>query len=152
MAGPMGSGKTTRALRIAAETGARFLSLDRTIRDFNKPLRDLTDYESLMKEALEVLAPDALQALKGNRSVVFDFGGGMAHWPWLSSLAKKVGAKIEIYHFDVALEERRRRVQKRNVEKPDGVYFFTVSDDEFSQSKTKTDLPPEGDEVTVIRS
>jgi hypothetical protein len=89
--------------------------------------------------------------LKENRSVVFDFGGGMAHWPWIQSLAEKAGAKIEIYHFEIPLEERKRRIQKRNLEKPDGVYFFAVSDEHFNQSKTRTEPPPEGDGVKVIK-
>lgn len=37
MSGPMGSGKTTMALKIANETDAIFQSLDGAIKDFNEP-------------------------------------------------------------------------------------------------------------------
>jgi len=41
MVGPMGSGKTTLALKIARERGALFQSLDGTIKNFNEPIGDL---------------------------------------------------------------------------------------------------------------
>ncbi len=41
MAGPMGSGKTTLALKIAKEQNAFFQSLDGTIKNLNEPIGDL---------------------------------------------------------------------------------------------------------------
>ena len=118
MVGPMGSGKTTLALKIAKEKGAYFQSLDGTIKSFNEPIGDLQGYERLMPKAIDLMFSRALEALKNGQSVVFD----IARWPWLMELADATDAKIEIYHFEISTEERWRRVQKRNEEKPENVY------------------------------
>lgn len=137
MVGPMGSGKTTLALKIAHETGALFQSLDGTIKAFNEPIGDLQGYENLMPKALNLMFSNALQALKRGQSVVFDVG----RWPWLMELAEAGDAKIEIYSFDISSEERWRRVQKRNEEKPTNVYHWTMSKEEFDRQGPRRNLP-----------
>lgn len=137
MVGPMGSGKTTLALKIAKETGALFQSLDGTIKGFNEPIADLKDYENLMPKALNLMYANALAALKSGRSVVFDVG----RWPWLMELANEADAKIETYYFEVPAEERWRRVQKRNQEKPEGVYHWTMTKEEFDSQDPRRHLP-----------
>lgn len=100
MAGSDESGKTTQALKIAQWTGAHFFSLEETINSFNRTILTLHDYEMAMYEALKQIAEKAILILSNNRSVVFDFGGGELHWPWLREIAEIVGAKIEIYDFE----------------------------------------------------
>jgi predicted kinase len=146
MIGPMGSGKTTLALKIANETGALFQSLDGTIKDLNEPIGDLAGYERLMPKALEKMYTKALAALKSGRHVVFD----VARWPWLMELANEVDAKIEIYHFNISTEERWRRVQKRNHEKPENVYHFTMSKEEFDRQDPRRHLPSPIPGLTLI--
>ncbi len=131
MAGPMGSGKTTLALKIAKEQGSFFQSLDGTIKNLNEPIEDLQGYERLMPKALNLMFLRALEALKSGQSVVFDVG----RWPWLMELAEAADAKIEIYYFEISSEERWRRVQKRNDEKPENVYHWTMSKEEFDAQK-----------------
>lgn len=152
MTGGMGSGKTTFALRLAKEKGALFLSLDKTIKDFNQPIHSLEDYESYMKRALEKMSAKALRALQADQSVIFDFGGGMPHRAWLLQMARAAGAQIEIYHLEVPREERKRRVQQRNLEKVEGVFHFHMSDEEFErQNKQEPSPPPVEEGVQVIR-
>lgn len=43
MTGGNGSGKTTYALKISKEKSALFLSLDKTIQDFNQPIQSYED-------------------------------------------------------------------------------------------------------------
>lgn len=137
MIGPMGSGKTTLALKIANEQGAFFQSLDGTIKNFNEPIGDLQGYERLMPKALDLMFSRALEALKNGQSVVFDVG----RWPWLMDLADAANAKIEIYYFEISSEERWRRVQKRNDEKPENVYHWTMSKEEFDAQDPRRNLP-----------
>lgn len=146
MVGPMGSGKTTMALKIAKEKGALFGSLDGTIKSFNQPIRDLKDYESHMERALDLLYARALAALSKGQSVVFDVG----RWTWLKELADEADAKIEIYYFEIPAEERWRRVQKRNQEKPENVYHFTMSKEEFDSQNPHHTPPPPTPGLTVI--
>lgn len=139
MVGPMGSGKTTRALKIAKEEVALFQTLDGTIKGFNEPIGDLKGYERLMPKALDLMFSRALQALKSGQPVVFDVG----RWPWLMELADAADAKIEIHNFEISSEERWRRVQKRNNEKPEHVYHWTMSKEEFDENANlQRSLPP----------
>lgn len=146
MVGPMGSGKTTLALKIAKEKSALFGSLDGTIKSFNQPINDLKDYERHMAKALDVLFARAIEALKKGQSVVFD----ICRWPQLKDLADEVDAKIEIYYFDIPAEERWRRVQKRNQEKPVGVYYWTMSREEFDAQDFHRKLPPPMEGIKII--
>lgn len=147
MIGPMGSGKTTLALKIAKETGALFQTLDGTIKDFNEPVEDLQGYERLMPKALDVMYAKALAALKSGRHVVFD----VARWPWMMELANEADAKIEIYYFEISKEERWRRVQKRNQEKQEGVYHWTMSKEEFEAQDPTRKLPDTMPGLTLIK-
>jgi len=137
MVGPMGSGKTTLALKIASKKGALFGSLDGTIKSFNQPINDSKDYESLMPKALGVMYARALHALRNGQSVVFDVG----RWTWLKELADEANANIEIYYFEIPADERWRRVQKRNQEQPENVYHWTMTKEEFDSQNPHCNLP-----------
>jgi predicted kinase len=147
MVGPMGSGKTTLALKIAKEQGALFQSLDGTIKGFNQPIGDLNGYENLMPKALDTMYTKAIQALKNGQSVVFDVG----RWPWLMELANAADTKIEIYYFEISAEERWRRVQKRNHEKPENVYHWTMTKEELESQSPIRHLPPPMPGLKVIK-
>lgn len=143
----MGSGKTTLALKIAQEQGAVFQSLDRTVKDFNEPVRNLSEYEGLMAKAKELMYLRALEVLKNGQSVVFD----VAPWPWIYDLAREADALMEIYYFEVSTEERWRRVQKRNREKPENIYHWTMSKEEFDAQSTQLSLPPSVPGLKIIK-
>ena len=138
MIGAMGSGKTTMALKIAKEYDAAFFSLDGTIKSFNQPIRNLNDYESHIEKAREIMTSRATDFLNKGKSVVFDIGGP---WSWLKSMADATFSKVEIYHFEISDEERWRRVQKRNQERRENSYHFTMSKDEFD-NQSHSRQPP----------
>ena len=146
MTGPMGSGKTTLALKIAKERGALFQSLDGTIKNFNEPIGDLAGYEKLMPKALDLMYARALEALKRGQSVTFD----IVIWPLFKDLANEVDAKMEIYYFNISAEERWRRVQKRNQEKPEQVYHWTMTKEEFDAQEFHRKVPPPEPGLTII--
>ena len=151
MTGGNGSGKTTYALNISKETGAKFFSLDKTIKDFNQPIQSYEDYMSHFQRALNLMFDQAIEVLNDNGSVVFDFAGGISSRSWLKQIAKIGGAEIEIFHLEVPLEERRRRIQQRNKEKNQDVYFFHMDDEEFDRhNKQDPPAPPNEEGVKVI--
>ena len=147
MAGPMGSGKTSLALKIAKERGALFQSLDGTIQAFDEPIGDLQGYENLMPRALDLMFSKALKALLNGRSVVFDVG----RWTWLLELANATNTKIEMYYFEIPAEERWRRVQKRNAEKPKDIYHWTMSQESFDAQDPQVRPPPPTPGLKLIK-
>jgi predicted kinase len=152
MTGGNGSGKTTYALKLSKEKEAKFFSLDKTIKDFNQPIQSYEDYLLYFQQALNLMSSQAIQALKEGDSVVFDFGGGISTREWLKQIAKSTGAGIEIYHLEVPLEERRRRIQKRNLEKQEDLYFFHMDDKHFDKhNKEDPPAPPAESGIEVIR-
>lgn len=151
MVGPMGSGKTTLALQIAKDKVASYFSLDGTIKELNVPIRSFEDYERHITKALEIISVGAIDALKVNTSVVFDFGGGVGHWQWLKHIADSADADIEIYQFDIPLDVRIARVKQRNETMPKDVYHFTMSEEEVVASKTRVEIPPPSERVKIIK-
>lgn len=152
LTGGNGSGKTTFALQLSKEKGAAFFSLDKTIKDFNQVIQTYEDYMSHFHRALELMSARAISILNEGGAVVFDFGGGLSTRPWLKQIAQATGAKIEIFHLEVPLAERRRRIQQRNIDKDKDVYFFHMSDEEFDLHNT-SDLPapPAEEGIKVVR-
>ncbi|MGZ3773181.1 MAG: AAA family ATPase [Pseudobdellovibrionaceae bacterium] len=152
MSGGNGSGKTTYALKISKEKEAHFFSLDKTIKDFNQPIQSYEDYMKYYQQALDLMYLKAIQFLKEQSSVVFDFGGGISSRPWIKQIAESSGAEIEIFHLEVPVEERKRRVQKRNKEKHQDTYFFHMSDEEFDKHNQHDPPPPPIEEgIKIIR-
>ncbi len=148
MIGAIGSGKTTLARKISVEQNAEFFSLDGTIKSFNVPIKTIYDYELHMEKAREIMTSKAIEWLNKGRSVVFDIGGP---WPWLKGMADFTDTKIEIYLFEISSEERWRRVQKRNLEKPEGIYHFTMTKEEFDSQNPMRGAPPLVPGLKVIK-
>jgi predicted kinase len=152
MTGGNGAGKTTYALKISQEKSAQFFSLDKTIKDFNQPIQSYEDYMLYYQRAMDLMSSKAIQLLKEGTSVVFDFGGGVASRDWLRHIAVSSGAEVEIFHLEVPLEERKRRIQQRNREKNQDVYFFHMSDEHFNEHNQQDPPPPPTEEgIKVIR-
>lgn len=139
MAGPIGSGKTTLAKRIANERNTAFFSIDQCIKTLGQPIGSAQEYEKYYFGMRDVIANASLQFLSHGISVVFDFGGTAGHWTWLKALADSANADVEIYHLIVPIEVRRERVRARN---SDPGFIFHFSDEEFD-SMPKESTPPE---------
>ncbi len=142
MTGGNGSGKTTYALKISKEKSAQFFSLDKTIKDFNQPIQSYEDYMLYYHQALDLMSSKAIQHLNEGISVVFDFGGGISSRHWLKQIAESSSTEVEIFHLEVPLEERKRRIQLRNKEMNQNVYFFHMSDEEFDKHNQQDSPPP----------
>lgn len=152
MTGGNGSGKTTYALKISKEKGAQFFSLDKTIKDFNQPIQSYEDYMVYYQQALDLISSEATQRLRLGGSVVFDFGGGISSRSWLKQIASLGGADVKVFHLEVPLEERKRRVQQRNREKNQDIYFFHMSDEEFDRhNQHDPPAPPTEEGIKVVK-
>ncbi len=147
MSGPIGSGKTTFAKKIAAEKHAVFISIDHYVKLLGQLIGSAKDYEKYYYGVRDIIADVTLKLLKANLSVVLDFGGTQGHWDWLKSIAVAADAEIEIYNLIVPIEDRRKRVQKRN---SNPATMFQFSDEEFNNMPIESMTPPEQTGLRII--
>lgn len=145
MVGLPGSGKTTRAKALAAETGALRLTPDEWqtrlfADDMHHPDHDLRHnaVEAIMwKVAAHVLA--------GGGDVILDFGfWSRAERVDFAQRARTLGADCQVQFEDVALEELERRVTARNEQAAGGYFVIPVS---ALRAWAKLFEAPEADEL-----
>jgi predicted kinase len=138
MVGTIGAGKTTYAEKLSKEKKAVFFPIDKSIKQLGQPIASKEDYEKYYFGVRDLIGNYALQILELGQSVVLDFGGSVGHWDWLSTIADKAKANIEIFHMRAPIEVRRERVRKRNSD-PNVVFKF--SDEEFNAMPTESATP-----------
>lgn len=150
VAGQMGSGKTTWARKLAKEKKALFFSTDQWIANLGVPIGSHENYAKYYTGLRDRIFEVAKQALNLEVPVVFDFGvnepKGRAG---LQKFANSFGADLEIYHVTVPMEVCRDRVRHRNINKPEDIFSFTFSDEDFDII-SKNYEPPTGNEGIKI--
>jgi predicted kinase len=111
MCGLPGSGKTTTAKRIEAETGAIRLCPDQWIEQL-----ELDHWNESFRARLELLMLDlAVSMLRQGVSVVLEHGFWLATERTAAlSAGRDAGALVALYFHDVPLAERWRRIERRN--------------------------------------
>lgn len=109
------AGKTTLATRLAAERGALRLTKDEWLwalgsSPWDAPARDRVEHQ-LWRLGQEVL--------RLGLDVVLDFGlWARAERDEMRSVARGLGAQIELHHLDVPVDELWRRIEERNTRPP----------------------------------
>jgi len=120
--GGTGAGKTTYALKLAAETGGICFSID----DWMTELFWMDSPEPISHEwAMERIGraeaqmwETAQQILAQGLPIILDLGfTKAAHRQKFYDLAKAAGYDVSLHWVDISAEERWRRVQSRNAEK-----------------------------------
>ena len=150
MTGCIGAGKTTFAKKLSNEKKAVVFLIDESIRRLGFPIKSVEDYDRFYHGVINIIADSAIQLLQLNQPVVLDFGGNIGQLDWLSSIAEKAAANIEIFHLITPLEVRRDRVRKRNLLPNE----FRFSDEEFDSMPKVSAAPPQraGLKITVIET
>ena len=143
LCGFVGSGKTTFAQRVEAETGAVRFTLDEwLIPLFGERMsreemdRRISFFEAHFKEL-------AVRLLHRGVDVIFDFGfWKRAQRDEIRAWARSIDAEVKMVHFSADLSECKRRVLARG-EIPGGA--FTIDEDTFD-ALAKNYEPPGADE------
>ena len=143
--GPTGTGKTTYSLSFSEEIGAVRFSIDPWMQTlFSKDMTSL-DYSWMIERVNRCYVQIwqvSEQILKLNGNVVLDLGfttkEQRAHF---SDLAKGLGIASEVHYLNASKETRKKRVEKRNVEKDPSVYSFEVTDFMFNFMEPKYEIP-----------
>lgn len=125
LVGLPGAGKTTEALRLAAEERAVRLSPD----EWMLPLFGESDPDG-KRDVLEGrLIRVGLEALRAGANVVIDFGlWGRDERTALRWLARSVGARAVVVFLDPDEPERRRRITDRFAAEPQSTFEMTEAE------------------------
>lgn len=143
--GPTGVGKTTYSLSLSKESGAIRFSIDPWMQTlFSKDMVSL-DYSWMIervKRCYEQIWEVSEQVLALNGSVVLDLGFTTKEQrDVFSNRAKELGINAEIHYLDAPKDIRKKRIEKRNLEKDPSVYAFEVTDMMFNFMEPRFEVP-----------
>ena len=143
--GPTGAGKTTYSLAISQETNAIRFSIDPWMQTlFSKDMGSL-DYSWMIERVnrcYEQIWEVTEQILDREGNVVLDLGFTTKEQRDLfSRRATEVGINAEIHYLDAPKDIRKKRVEKRNVEKDPAVYSFEVTETMFNFMEPRFEVP-----------
>jgi predicted kinase len=143
--GPTGVGKTTYSLSLSKEIGAVRFSIDPWMQTlFSKDMVSL-DYAWMIervKRCYEQIWEVSEQILTLDGNVVLDLGFTTKEQrDVFSNRAKELGINAEIHYLDAPKDIRKKRVEKRNLEKDPTVYAFEVTDMMFNFMEPKFEAP-----------
>jgi len=143
--GPVGVGKTTYSISLAADIGAVRFSIDPWMQTlFAKDMAAL-DYEWMIERVNRCYdqiwsVGEQILALDGN--VVLDLGfTEKAQRGVFADRANGVGVLPEVHYLAAPVEVRRQRVERRNAEKDPDVYAFDVTDFMFDFMEPRFEIP-----------
>jgi len=143
--GPTGVGKTTYSLSLSRECGAIRFSVDPWMQTlFSKDMVSL-DYSWMIERVNRCYeqiweVSEQILALDGN--VVLDLGFTTKEQrDVFANRAKELGVNPEIHYLDAPKDIRKKRIEKRNLEKDPSVYAFEVTDMMFNFMEPKFEVP-----------
>jgi predicted kinase len=133
ISGRLASGKTTLARRLADQEGVVLICEDVWLAQLSDGISSFEDYLRWSRRWRSVIGPLVIQILRAGASVVLDFAGNtQAERKWVRSLFEEAEVNHLLHYLDVPEEECLARLKIRNETKPEGLYFATTSEEEFS--------------------
>ena len=143
--GPVGVGKTTYSLSLCKDIGAVRFSIDPWMQTlFSKDMTSL-DYSWMIERVnrcYEQIWNVSEQILMLDGKVVLDLGfTTKAQRGVFCERAKSLNFVPEIHYLAAPEDVRKKRVEKRNIEKDPSVYSFEVTDIMFNFMEPKFEIP-----------
>jgi len=147
--GPTGVGKTTHSIALATEIEAVRFSIDPWMQTlFAKDMATL-DYDWMIERVHRCYdqiwnVSEQILSIRGN--VVLDLGfTEKAQRERFAQPARAMGASPEVHYLDAPADVRRKRVDKRNLEKDPNVYSFDVDRMMFDFMEPRFEAPDEAE-------
>ncbi|MBC5782332.1 ATP-binding protein [Ramlibacter sp. USB13] len=147
--GKAGAGKSTLAATVAASAGAVLISEDVWLaRLYGDQMHTFEVYRRCSLRLRSVVQPLAVDLLRGGRSVVLDFPANTrASRAWLRAVIDEAGAGHVLHFIDSADAVCLERIEKRNVERPEGSHHLTQEQFAYISSFFEPPGEEEGFEV-----
>ena len=149
--GNTAAGKSTYSMELAKKYKAIPLSIDPWMQtlygddyipqehNFEWLIERTERCKAQMRQIAELLISQGI-------NVIFDFGfGDMESRKYYREWALSQGAEVSLHFLDVPVEERRKRVHKRNKE-TDATFAFEVTDEMFDYVESMF-VPPSDEEL-----
>lgn len=149
-AGKAGAGKTTLARRVARAEGALVICEDEWMARLAEPIETLQQYLAAAGRIRSVIAPLAGDLLRLGVSVVFDFAGNTPRdRAWVRAIADTAHADLRLYYLEVDDDTALERVRQRNQERPEGLFFGEVTDQQIAEAN-RYFVPPQNAEGFIV--
>ena len=140
MVGLPATGKTTAARRLEVERGALRLTKDEWMKALYGDENPSSASDVIEGRLVEI----GLRALELGVDVIVDFGlWGRDERSALRQAGADRGAAVELLYLDLAVEEQRRRLDRRQVEEPHTTWV--VSDEEAAEWAAVMQVPTPGE-------
>lgn len=151
ISGRLAAGKTTLARKLAIEHNAVFFCEDLWLSQLSDGITSLQDYLKWSARCRTVMAPLIVDTLKAGASVVLDFAGNrITDRAWVLNLCQKAEAPHVLHCLDVDEEECLRRLQTRNAQKPEGIYFASTTEEDFRAICSYFQVPQAEEGLNII--
>ena len=143
--GPTGAGKTTYSLSLSKEIDAVRFSIDPWMQTlFSKDMTSL-DYSWMIERVnrcYEQIWEVSEQILSLNGNIILDLGfTTKEERKHFFDLSKGLNIEPEIHYLDASKDIRKKRIEKRNIEKDPSIYSFEVNDMMFNFMEPKFEIP-----------
>lgn len=152
VAGKAGSGKTTLAREIARTAPALLICEDEWMAKLAGKIDSLPQYLEAAERVRSVIGPLAIDVLSLGTSVVFDFAGNtFADRQWVRSIFMSAAADHLLHYLSVDDETCKARIRQRNTDRPAGVFFGVVHEEQVDEMNSyfAPPHPDEGFEIEV---
>jgi predicted kinase len=151
VSGKAGAGKTTVARQIARTTPALLICEDEWMVRLADPIENLQQYLTAATRLRRVIAPLCVNLLKLGTSVVFDFAANTASdRQWVRSIFETAAADHRLHYVRADDDACKVRVRQRNLEKPDGLFFGVVTDQQVDEVNKFFAPPTAAEGFTII--
>ena len=127
LCGKAGAGKSTLAASLATLHRAVLISEDIWLaRLFGDQMKTFDDYRLFSQRARAVVGPLVVDLLRVGQNVVLDFPANTrGARAWFRSLCDAAGAENVLHYLDVPDQLCLQRIDKRNIERPEGSHHLT---------------------------
>jgi predicted kinase len=151
ISGKAGAGKTTLAREIARAAPALLICEDEWMAKLAGPIENLQQYLSAAERIRSVIEPLTIALLSLGTSVVFDFAGNTpGDRRWVRSIFMSAAADHLLHYLSVDDETCKARIRQRNAERPAGLFFGVVSEEQVDEVNQYFAPPAEAEGLTMV--